>query len=127
MTQMQELNNLLKKAGEEMPGVIVAGVVGSDGIVLAEYTTNPAFKTEVCGAQFSMVMKLGDKMTTQLGDELMDNLVTTDDAYLLTTYLGDGSFYLGIAAAKEYATLGNIRLVAREYKQEIWDAIPQRK
>jgi hypothetical protein len=56
-----------------------------------------------------------------------DNLTTTDQAYLLAHFLGDGSYYQGIAVDKRSASLGNLRLMARQYADDLWDAIPKRR
>ncbi|MDY7040966.1 MAG: hypothetical protein SVX38_08895, partial [Chloroflexota bacterium] len=71
--------------------------------------------------------KLVQKSVSQLGkDEIEDNLVTTDNAYLLTRLLGDGSYFLSIAVDKGAASLGNVRLMTRQFADDLWAAIPKR-
>ena len=40
---------------------------------------------------------------------------------------GDGSYWLGLAVGKEAASLGNVRLMARNYADDLWKAIPRRR
>jgi hypothetical protein len=51
-------------------------------------------------------------------------LITTDQAFILTRSLGDGSFYWGLAVTRE-ATLGMLRMLMNEYADRLWDAIPR--
>jgi predicted regulator of Ras-like GTPase activity (Roadblock/LC7/MglB family) len=123
MSKMTQLDDMLQQMLNEMPGAILAGIVGRDGTVVSAYPKNPGVDVETCGAMFPIVMQVGEKLCQHLKDELLDNLVTIDDAYLLTTALGDGSYYVGLVASRQVATLGNVRLIARQYKQELYDII----
>ena len=124
---MADLNKLLKEMGDEIPGLIATGVVGMDGLPIAVYSPQD-FEADVASAQFSLVMKLVQKSCSQLGnEEVEDNLVTTNNVYLLTRFLGDGSYFLGITADKNAASLGNVRLIARQYADALWKGIPRRK
>lgn len=123
---MAKLNDLLQEMAGEIPGFIATAVVGMDGLGIAEYSANPDFGVETANAQFTLVLKLANKSTGQLGDELEDNLVTTDQAYFLTHFLGDGSYYQGIAVDRETGSLGNLRLMVRQYADDLWNAIPKR-
>ena len=124
---MANLNNLLKEMADEIPGLVSAGVIGMDGLTLAEHSPHD-FDADVASAQFSLVMKLVQKSCSQLGgDQVEDNLITTNNVYILTRFLGDGSYFMGIAADKNTASLGNVRLIARQYSDALWKAIPKRK
>ncbi|MDY7042073.1 MAG: DUF4388 domain-containing protein [Chloroflexota bacterium] len=125
--KMAKLNDLVKEMASEVPGFIAAGVAGMDGLPIAEHSVNPDFNMEAAAAQFALVMKLVQKSVSQLGkDEIEDNLVTTDNAYLLTRLLGDGSYFLSIAVDKGAASLGNVRLMTRQFADDLWAAIPKR-
>jgi predicted regulator of Ras-like GTPase activity (Roadblock/LC7/MglB family) len=124
--EMANLQDILKNLASDVPGFISTDVVGMDGLSIAGYASNPDFDAEAASAQFALVMKLVSKTADQLGSgEVEDNLVTTDDAYVLTRFLGDGSYYLGIAVSKDMGSLGNVRLMSRNYADDIWDAIPK--
>ncbi len=124
--EMANLQDVLKDMADDVPGFISADVVGMDGLSIAGHATDPNFDAEAASAQFALVMKLVSKTAGQLGSgEVEDNLVTTDDAYILTRFVGDGSYYLGVAVSKDSGSLGNVRLVTRNYADDIWDAIPK--
>ncbi len=126
--KMAKLNDLLKEMAGEIPGFIATDVVGMDGISIAGYTADPAFNAEAASAQFALVMKLVQKTVDMLkAGEFEDNLVTTDKAYILTRMLGDGSYYLGVAVDRNAASLGNLRMIARQYTDALWSAIPKRR
>jgi predicted regulator of Ras-like GTPase activity (Roadblock/LC7/MglB family) len=123
---MANLNDILKDLADDVPGFISADVVGMDGLSIAGYASNPDFDSEAAAAQFALVMKLVQKTADQLGSgEVEDNLVTTNNAYILTRFLGDTSYYLSIAVDKSSGSLGNVRLMTRNYAGDLWDAIPK--
>ena len=125
---MAKLDDLLKEMSGEIPGLFAAAVVGMDGLAISSYSTTPEFDMEMATAQFSLVMKLVQKTSAQLGDdEVEDNLVTSNGTYFLTRFLGDGSYCLGVAADKNAASLGNVRLTVRQYANSFWKGIPKRK
>ncbi len=125
---MPKLNDLLMQMAGEIPGVIAVAVAGMDGLPLVHYNTKSSLNVEVASAQFALVMKLVQKTCTQLGEDVVeDNLVTTDETYLLTLFIGEGTYYLVIAANKKNSSLGNVRLIARQYADSIYDQIPKMK
>lgn len=125
---MARINDLLKEMAAEIPGFIATDVVGMDGVSIAGYSVNPSFDAEAASAQFALVMKLVQKTANTLkAGEVEDNLVTTDSAYILTRFLGDGSYYLGVAVDKANASLGNLRMMTRQYADALWNAIPKVK
>lgn len=126
---MAELKDLLKEMSAEIPGFEAAAVAGMDGLAIAEYRAAPDFNLEMATAQFALVMKLVDRTIDRLkSGNVEDNLVTTDDTYILSRLLGDGSsYYLVISVEREMASLGNVRLMTRNFAPELWDAIPRRQ
>lgn len=123
---MPKLNDVLMQMAGEMPGVVAVAVAGMDGLPLAHYNTKTSLNVEIASAQFALVMKLVQKTCTQLGEDVVeDNLVTTNETYLLTLFLGEGLYYLVVAADKKNSSLGNIRLIARQYADALWDQIPK--
>lgn len=126
VNEMANLQDILKDMANDIPGFISTDVVGMDGLSIAGHAASPDFDAEAASAQFALVMKLVSKTADQLGSgEVEDNLVTTDDAYILSRFLGDGSYYLGVAVSKDAGSLGNMRLMTRTYADDIWDAIPK--
>lgn len=125
---MAAMNEVLKEMAGEIPGFVASDVVGMDGVSIAGHTVDPKFSAEAAAAQFAMVMKLVQKSSDQLkAGAVEDNLVTTDRSYIITRFLGDGSYYLGIAVSREDSSLGNVRLVSRQFANAVWEAIPKRR
>ncbi|MDY6875549.1 MAG: response regulator [Chloroflexota bacterium] len=127
INEMAKLDSLLKEMASEIPGFIAAGISGMDGLAIASYSVVPEFDIEMASAQFALVMKLVQKTVGQMGDVVEDNLVTANHAYMLVYLLGDGSYWLGMAVDKDTASLGNVRLMARNYATDLWQSIPRRE
>jgi predicted regulator of Ras-like GTPase activity (Roadblock/LC7/MglB family) len=125
--EMASLKELLKEMSGEIPGFQAASVSGLDGLSIAEYTASPDFNMEMAAAQFALVMKLVQKSTGQLkSGDVEDNLVTSNTSYILSRFLGDGHYFLVIAVERDMASLGNVRLMTRNFAPDLWDAIPRR-
>jgi CheY-like chemotaxis protein len=125
---MAKLNDLLKEMAGEIPGFVSADVVGMDGLSVAHYAVDSDFDAESACAQFALLMKLVQKSVDQLGaGTVEDNLVTGKKTYVLSRFLGDKSYYMEVAVDKETSSLGNVRLMMRQYADDLWDAIPRRK
>ncbi len=122
---MAKLDQLLQQfRGELGADFISADVVGMDGISIAGGSTDPSFDSNEASARFAMVMKLAGNVTTKVGMGVVDdNLVTTDRTYMLTRFLGDGSYFLNVAVTRN-AILGSVRLLMNEYAPPMWEAIP---
>ncbi|MBD3289438.1 hypothetical protein GF337_11600 [candidate division KSB1 bacterium] len=124
---MTKLDTILKEIEQQIPGFLSISVVGLDGLSIAVNCASD-FDYETANAQFALVMKLLSKTANQLGKKSIDDfLVTTEHAYLLTRLVGDGSFWFGIAIDRNAGTLGNMRLVAKQFADEVWAAIPKRR
>ncbi|MBD3289439.1 hypothetical protein GF337_11605 [candidate division KSB1 bacterium] len=124
---MAKLNDLLKEMAEDIPGIFSVSVIGMDGLGIAHHSTSSDFDIEATNAQFALVMKLVQKSTDQINDVMEDGVLTAEDMYIMMRFIGDSSFFLGITADANSATLGNVRLVTRQYSDAIWQAIPKRK
>ncbi len=125
---MAAIQDMLKEMAGEIPGFVSADVTGMDGLAIASYSANPNFDAEAASAQFALVMKLVQRTAAQLkAGDVEDNLVTTNNIYILTRFLGDGSYFLSVAVDKEMASLGNVRLMSRQYAADIWDTVPRRR
>ena len=115
----------LEEMSKEIPGFVAAAVVGSDGLAIAEHVTTD-FDIEAASSQFALVMLLVQKSAAQIGsNQIEDNLVTSKDRYILTRYLGDGSYFLVTAVDKAGSSLGNVRLVTRLFGEGLWSDIPK--
>ena len=122
---MTELERLFEEIRREIgPDLIATELAGMDGISIAGASQDQDFGQEG-SARFAKVMKLAatiaDKL--KLGD-VDNNMVTTDSAYILTRFIGDGSFYWGVAVTRD-ATLGSIHMLMKEYADQLWRAVPR--
>ena len=123
---MSKLEELVQQVRSEVGADFVSmDIVGMDGLSIAGASADPNFDGSAASARFAMVMKLSQQVAKkiQMG-EVDDNLVTTDRAYVITRFLGDGSYYWGLAVTRD-AVLGMVRMVMDEYADQIWRAIPR--
>jgi predicted regulator of Ras-like GTPase activity (Roadblock/LC7/MglB family) len=123
---MAKIEQLLSQMRNEMgPEFLAADVIGVDGLSIANCSGDGAYDSNAASARLAMVMKLAARVSDKLGlGAVEDNLATSDQIMLISRALGDGSYFLGVAVAKD-ATLGSVRLIMNEYAPQIWDAIPR--
>lgn len=114
---MTELDQLLKKIGVGIPGLIVIGLVGFDGLTIASYSSTFKFELDLAAAQLSMIMQLIQKTVKLLDEEIEDNLITTEDIFLYMASLGASSYNLCIAVERKKTALGTIRMLAQQNSQ----------
>ena len=73
-----------------------------------------------------LLFKLVNTSVDKLGaGNIQDFLLTTDKAYLLIRYLSDRNYFLGIAADRRKANLGNMRLYSRIFSERLSKAMPR--
>lgn len=122
---MTKIDEILQQIRVETGAFFIAtDIVGMDGISVAGGSISPDFDSTAASARFAMVMKLAAQVSKKLGlGEMEDDLVTTDKAYVITRYIGDGSYFWDIAVTRD-ATLGTVRMMMNEYGPQLWDAIP---
>jgi len=122
---MTKIDDILQEVRTELGNDFVStDVVGMDGLSIGGVVTDPNFDASAASARFAMVMRLADKVASKIKmGEVYDGLVTTENAYIITRFLGDGSYYWGLAVAGD-AVLGMVRMVMDEYADQLWDAIP---
>lgn len=123
---MPKLDQLIQEFRSELGADFVStDVVGMDGMSIAGGSIAPDFDASEASARFAMVMKLASKASEKLGSGTVDdNLVTTDRLYILARFLGNGSYYWGVAVTRN-ATLGTVRMLMNEFADQMWDAIPR--
>ncbi len=123
MTKLEQLlGNVRSELGSDF---VSTDVVGMDGLSIAGGSADPNFDAAAASARFAMVAKLGQKVSNKINMGDMDDiLVTTDAAYIVCRFLGDSSYYWGLAVTRE-ATLGMVRMLMNEYADQLWAAIPR--
>jgi len=124
---MAKLEQLLQEVRAQLGGDLVStGIVGMDGISIAGGSISPEFDSTEASARFAMVMKLAAQVSNKIGMGGVDDLlVTTDKVFILTRFLGNGTYFWGVAVSRN-ATLGFVRILMNEYADQLWDAIPTR-
>jgi predicted regulator of Ras-like GTPase activity (Roadblock/LC7/MglB family) len=122
-----KLDELLRKMADDIPGFQSASVVGIDGLALAIYSVSK-FDTDLGNAQFALIMKLVEKTVNLLSkSNVQDNLVTTKKSFILSRFIGDNNYYVNTVVDRANGSLGNVRLISRQFSKDIWDAVPKRK
>jgi len=100
-------------------------VVGMDGMSIAGGSADPTFSASDAAARFAEIMKLAVKVSTKINSgKVDDNLVTTNKNYIISRFLGDGSYYWVVVVTNN-ATLGTLRMLMNEYAPQILNTIPQ--
>jgi predicted regulator of Ras-like GTPase activity (Roadblock/LC7/MglB family) len=124
---MAKLEQLLQEVRAQLGGDFVStDIVGMDGISIAGGSVSPEFDSTEASARFAMVMKLAAQVSNKIGMGAVDDLlVTTDKVFILARFLGNGTYYWGLAVSRN-ATLGSVRILMNEYADQLWDAIPTR-
>ena len=123
---MTKLEQLLQQVRSELGADFVStDIAGTDGLSIAGGSAVAGFDSTAASARFAMVMKLASNVSNKIGmGAVEDNLVTTDQAYIIARFLGDGSYYWGLAVTRN-ATLGVVRMLMNEYADQLWKAIPR--
>ncbi|MEN8241489.1 MAG: hypothetical protein ABFS17_06185 [Chloroflexota bacterium] len=123
---MSKIDDILQEIKSQLGAEFIStDIVGMDGLSIAGGSADPDFESSEASARFAMVMKLASKVGTKIKmGEVEDALTTTDQLFILTRFLGDGSHYWGLAVTQG-ATLGVVRMLMNEYADQLWDAIPR--
>ncbi len=123
---MAKMDDILMDVRNQLGAEFVSTeIVGMDGLAIAGTAMDSSFDSSVISARLAMVMRLSTKVADKMSmGTVEDNLVTTDKAFILVRFLGDGSYYWRISVTKE-ATLGIIRMLMTEYAEKLWDSIPR--
>jgi len=121
----ENINDILKELGGQVPGFVGASVTGMDGLGIAAHNEGPV-NSEAMSAQMTLLIKLVDTSVTKLQAGTMDHgLLTTEKAYLVWRFLSDKNYYLGIAADRSAANLGSMLLMSRVYADRVDKAMPR--
>lgn len=122
---MSKIEDLLQAIRAELGAdFISADVVGMDGLSIGGLSANPDFDAEAASARFAMVMRLASRVSDRIKlGAVDDSLVSAKNAYIISRFLGDGSYYWGLAVTRG-AVLGMVRMLMDEYSDQLWAAVP---
>jgi predicted regulator of Ras-like GTPase activity (Roadblock/LC7/MglB family) len=123
---MTKLEQVIQQFKSEIGSDLVStDVVGMDGMSIAGGSADPNFSASDAAARFAEIMKLAVKVSNKISaGKVDDNLVTTNKNYIISRFLGDGSFYWVVVVTSN-ATLGTLRMLMNEYAPQLLNAIPQ--
>ena len=121
----QDLTDLIKDIRDDLGNDFVAtDIVDMDGMSVAGDKSDEDFNSEIVAAHFTMVMKLANKVSGNMDiGAVSENLVSTENSFVFSRFLGDGSMYWLLATTKD-ATLGIVRTLMDEYELKLWGALP---
>lgn len=122
---MSKMDDILMDVRNQLGTEFVSSeIVGMDGLAIAGTSVDPSFDNSVISARMAMVMKLSMKVSEKMSmGTVEDNLITTENAFILIRFLGDSSYYWRVSVNKD-ATIGIVRMLMTEYADQLWDAIP---
>jgi len=121
----QKFDEILAGLADEVTGYIASALVGIDGINLA---VNEKMKLDLdlINSQMTMLLKLVKNSTEKIGaGALEDNLLTTENAFILMRFLPGNQFFLILSAERKSGNLGNMRLLSKMYTERLMKAMPR--
>lgn len=118
-----KISQVLRNFQNEISDLQATVVVGSDGLVIGELLRDSRVDMELVGAQMALLMTLVKRAAAKLGATAQENLLATENGYLLTILLADGQFLHGALIPKDGGSLGMARLAMREFAPTIEQAI----
>lgn len=118
-----KISQVLRNFQNEISDLQATVVVGSDGLIIGELLRDSRVDMELVGAQMALLMTLVKRAASKLGAAAQENLLATENGYLLTILLGDGQFLHGALISKDGGSLGMTRLAMREFAPAIEQAI----
>jgi predicted regulator of Ras-like GTPase activity (Roadblock/LC7/MglB family) len=123
---MAKLDQVIQQFRGEMGADFISmDVVGKDGMSIGGGSIDPNFNSTDASARLSMVMELASKASGKVGmGKVEDNLTTTDKAYVIARFIGDGSYFWELAVTRN-ASLGAVRMMMNDYADRLWEAIPR--
>lgn len=124
-TMAQKIEDILKEMGNEITGHIASTIVGMDALNIAAYSQQK-IDIEMASAQLTLLMKLVDTSAEKvMGPMSMeDNLLTTQNTYVLMHLLPDRKHFMAVIADRRTAVLGNMRLMSKIYSERIAKNMP---
>lgn len=118
-----KISQVLRNFQNEISDLQATVVVGSDGLVIGELLRDSRVDMELVGAQMALLMSLIRRAASKLGATAQENLLATENGYLLTALLANGEYLHGVLIPKDGGSLGMARLAMREYASTIEQAI----
>lgn len=124
-TMAQKIEDILKEMGNEITGHIASTIVGMDALNIAAYSQQK-IDIEMASAQMTLLIKLVETSVEKVMGSmtLEDNLLTTENTYMLLHVLPDKKHFMATIADRRTAVLGNMRLMSKIYSERIAKNMP---
>lgn len=120
----ENLNDILVEMSTEITGYYSSAVIGMDGLNIAMHSASEGVDPETISAQITTLFKLVDNTVEKLGAGFVeDDLLTTEQLYVLMRFLPKKQYFLSIAVSRKKASLGNVRLFSKLYAERIAKAL----
>ena len=115
----ENLDEILVEMSSEITGYAASAIIGMDGLNIANHMIAD-IDPDAISAQITLLFKLVDNTVEKLGAGVVeDDLLTTEGLYILMRFLPKKQYFLGIAANRKKASLGNLRLFSKLYSERI--------
>lgn len=120
----EKIADILKEMSGEIVGYIASAVVGMDGLNIADHSATKV-DPEIVSAQMTLLLQQVDSTVTKLGAGMVEeNLMTTENSYMLMRFLTQRNFFLLVDANRKTGNLGNLRMITKLYANRISEALP---
>jgi predicted regulator of Ras-like GTPase activity (Roadblock/LC7/MglB family) len=121
----QDLDAILQTMSGDVNGYVASVIAGMDGLSIAQHASKK-LSTDAISAQLTLLLKLVETSTLKLNaGQLEDELLTTQDVFILMRFLPGKEFFLGVVADRRTGNLGNLRLITRMYTERLAKAMPK--
>ncbi|HMR65695.1 MAG TPA: DUF4388 domain-containing protein [Anaerolineae bacterium] len=117
---VQDFEKIFAGLEAEFENFIAAAVVSLDGLTIAQHTRSHQTNMENISAQIALFIKLVETSITKLSSGSMeDNLLTTQQAFILIRTIHGTPYCLSIATEREQTLLGHLRLISQLYTERV--------
>ena len=114
------IEDIIKEMSSTISGYIACALVGLDGLNVASHAIPNATDPEAISAQLTSLLKVVDVSVEKMGVGIIeDNLVTTENAFILMRFLPGRQYYLSIAADRNAGNLGKLRMITKLYADRL--------
>lgn len=116
-----DLNILLNKLADDLPGFVAAAIVFiDDGLAIAELSRDDKVEASAASAYLTSIVKANRKaIKLMAGEQVADDiLVTTESHYFLIRHVAQRDFFIFVMCQRN-EWLGKARLLVNDYEARI--------
>ena len=113
----------LAQAVSKVMGAVAAGIVGADGIPVAEFKGDEEFDVSIASAELASIVADGKRLAQDLhGGDFEETIVKSADITIVARMVGD-EFYVFIAMKGELQNLGLARFELKKMATELKETL----